>query len=238
MFLRLTDNQDGTGLTATVGESGGTAVSVFWRPYPESWLDQTSWAGPVTRTGDGDVTLPVHEGIWWAFAAEGAAVTGPVSGYATDAPTPLRTRVRKAVVEAIKALPFPAVRSVTLGGRVVEQAEIDPTFADLPAVMVSNADEVSEVVEPDMNATRLVGLPHVVAFLMSNRGPEVMDVLDAWRPLVIDRFNGPRPPGIPEAVRSQVEPAVVARPEDGRQFNVRSAVVVRVFCRVYQPQGV
>ena len=236
LTVTLTDNQDATGLTATVAGSGGGAVSVYWRAYPEG--GHAAWAGPAARTGDGAVSLAVGPGAWWVYAAAGGAASAPVAGYATAAVTPVATRVRAAVKAALAALPFAHYDGV---GRptatIYEQLAIDPDVCDLPCLAISTADGVAETVEPDTNATRLVGLPVVVAFLTSTSGPETLAAVEGWRELVRDRFNGPRPPGVPEAVRSAVEPLVVAAPGDPKLFSVRSALVVRVFCRVPQPNG-
>jgi hypothetical protein len=242
LALLLTDAVDGTGATATVTGTGGQVVTLYAQHLDDTRV--TSRYRPVgSRTGDGLVSLPLAPGCWWVYAVVGSAVSLVQFVQTTDGQYDLPTRVRSAVVARIKLLTLPSIAGFpALDGRVFDQFKVRPDAAlvTFPCVILTGTDGVSDSLANDTNETDLKGIPVLVTICdkSADKSPDAARWVGAWRHAIERAFHQQRLPGVPESVYCTLEMQPVAQVGEGEDFfAVRSAMLVRAWCRVGRGLG-
>lgn len=218
--LIVTDNTDGTGLTATI--AGGLITDV-WTVYVTSLtpgvLTFTTY-GP--RTGNGAVPVPVPNGPYVAYAlADTGSVTNHVFVSATNRLASTATRLRQYVADAIAALGLPFV--------AIEQqwTPVDETNLSFPCVILT-VENVQETWEGDMNLTDDIGYP-VRVMICDKQDAYDHDTLpdyETWRQTIVDRFRNQQIP-VGVNVLCRVEWDAIINPNLPKLMFVVSEFVVR-----------
>src|SRR5262245_10565380 len=108
LTVTITDNQNGTGATATIaGQDAGQTVTVFVSPF-EVGTSPLAWTSAGSRVGNGTVSLPVQPAYYYAYAlgvvSGVAAVSVPVYFLASIAPRAVLDRYLDAIQAKIQTL--------------------------------------------------------------------------------------------------------------------------------------
>lgn len=108
LTLTITDNQDGTGATATItGSDAGSTNTVYTSPVNQG-NGPLAWTSRGSRTGDGTLTLGPPLGYYFAYAsgtvATLAALAAPVIYAASAGADSVQEQVELAVQARIQTL--------------------------------------------------------------------------------------------------------------------------------------
>jgi hypothetical protein len=238
--LTITDNQDGTGATATVTGSDAGSANVVYASAVSDGPNVIPWAAAGSRTGDGTVLLPLSPAYYYGYAAglvSGApALSIPVRFPVSLSADSLYNRILLAIQAKIQGLSFvgPAPSLTTLApGQVVVQPKINPKVLSYPCLVVSPPDGWPERVKPLVNSRDDIGYP-VVCTIIDRQSPDYTPPYPTyylWRERLFRGVRYQRLAGVAEC--ETVEPA--PRPMvawSGKAFEqFTTAVGFIVWCR-------
>jgi hypothetical protein len=228
--LSLVDNADGTGLTATVAGANSTAeVNVYTAAWNGGFL-ATAFALAGTRTGNGDVALPVSLGYHWVVAIATDEKHGSVEASvllgarATDGTDPLHWQCLLGAQSLIQAL--------SLEGLAEENVQIQLLpWRDLPSPGVI-LTPLRDPRAPNDNARDKISW-HVQAALIVAKSNQTKDNEDAikrildWRFRISNSFSEQSLTGVEDAYTCHVDCGPVVIPAGFEQnFNL-SAFTLR-----------
>jgi hypothetical protein len=224
--LTVTDDEDGTGATATVSGSAG-AVNVVFVGKATGELGALAYAEAGSRVGDGTVPLALEKGLWFAYLVSGWAFSGHVYFAVTDGADAVATRCRRSVADTIRLLPIPPAAHVYEHGI--------PEFSDVffPNVILS-IDGVEEHFQNVLATLDYVGRPVKVQI---NDRCDVRELItklptyEKWREMIGRCFVNQRLAGVLESHLCQIEPYVIVDPKLPQYEFMVSGLVVRATCR-------
>ncbi len=174
LVLTAEDNQNGTGITATIeGSDAGSANTVWASPFVLGF-GTPSWSALGTRTGDGDVNLRL-QGYWWLYAtglvSTDPAVSPPTQGVATQADTAVYTQIKAGVQSRIQSLTLPSLTPLPASPLAPSQVyifpELDKVFFQLieffPAVLITPPPRGAETTPGVLTQKDDIGHPVMVS---------------------------------------------------------------------------
>lgn len=243
LALTATDNQDGTGVAATVsGSDAGTPVTVYSSPVPQGFGTPV-WTGRGSRAGDGSLTLALPPGYWWLYAAGtvsgAAAQTPPTVAVASLAADSVQNRCELAVVAKIQTLSLAGLSSPpgTLPPAQVRQiptleSEAALLHQDYPAVLVWGPP-FPETLVSQLTGMDDVGYPVAVAVVApaSAQDPSELATFKLWRQQILRALRYQRLPGVPEIINVLPEPQALLNWKPHDWPYVFSTVVFRCISR-------
>lgn len=181
--LSLTDNADGSGLTAALtaddpGDVWAVYAGPLGNPATLAHVGDVVGTGTITVPGSGPLSV-VTEGISLAvFTPPGSSVLT-----ATDGTKSTATQFRRAVRDAILLLGLPIVD-------VVEQWTPDETDLEYPVVILT-PENTMETTEGSMNLTDDIGYPVrvMIADKQERYDHDALPDYELWRQTIADRFR-------------------------------------------------
>jgi hypothetical protein len=222
-----------TGATATIAGSAGGANAVFVsHGDPAVPGVSAGWVEKGARAGDGDVTLSLRPGVYWAYlsADGGAELTPPVYVRVTDGLGAVASRCLAAVRDRVTALALPCTERV-----------YDQTFTDDPAVLYP-LTVVTPAGARQSNEAALNGRDdwgHPVRVLIRDKvfqyDQTARTKFEGWRQAVLRAFHNQRLPGVPESVVCRVDLGPLVEPPPGGNGKLMSELTVR--CITREPRG-
>ena len=229
--LAVVDKADGTGATATVAGTGGAGATVFVAQVTGA-LGSPTWATGGTRTGDGTVNLSVATGLWFAYALVGGSITNLVYFQASSGLSAVATRVRAAVRDTLKLLPYPPFANV------YEQILPDEANVVFPCVILT-VDGMQETESIVVNNRDDIGRPVkvMIADRADWRESANLPLYEKWREAAERCFRQQQLPGVIESVKCLIEPYVIIDPNARHYQHMVTGFVVRAVCREVRGVG-
>ncbi len=139
LTLTLTDNQDSSGATATIAGSSGGANVVY--VIAADMLFTALWIASGSLVGDGDVTLSLVPGYYWAYvASNGSTLSSIVYFPVSRANDSTYNRIKQAIKAKIQSLDFPALTTppgALPASQVYEMAYPNLNAINVPAVVIT-----------------------------------------------------------------------------------------------------
>lgn len=224
----VSDNQNGTGATATISGSSGAANTV----YVTQVLGGT-WGIAGSLVGDGSVSLSLNGGFYFAYCLTAPATVSDVTYFpVTSSALPVLTRCFAAVVSTLKLLNLPCTQ------RVIDSQYADSvTNQQFPCVVLTTED-ARESDEAALNNRDDIG--HAVRLLVKDvclkPDDKTRDVYRGWRQAIFRAFHNQRLAGVIESVRNKVEMGAVAA-VSSNEPQVVSELLIRCITREVRGLG-
>jgi hypothetical protein len=227
----VTDNANGTGVTAVVAGSGALDVNDFFGARA------TGLTGPLvptlygSRVGNGAIVLPLPLGLWFLYLSSAGVLAQTSYVSSSDSALAVATRCRRSVCDTIRLLTIPPA------SRVYEQSFPDPQNVAFPCVLVT-VDGVSETDESGLSTRDDVGRPVKVqiADRRSKSDHAKLPDYELWRQAIERCFRNQQLAGVPESKICRIEPYVILDANLPQFEYMVSGLVVRAVCR--EPRGV
>lgn len=153
MNVTHADNANGTGYTATVTDTGGAAVTVYYTPADRPWPGD-AWAVGGTRVGDGAVVVPVDPRFYFGYAATATEITPPDRFAVTDGWDEPASVLQDALAALLATLALPSqndfVKQFPIGDerrtgvKVLTQLHEDASEREYPCLTVTAADATEQ----------------------------------------------------------------------------------------------
>jgi len=215
MNLEITDNQDGTGVTATVTGSGGGTVTFYYQP-----IDRTSYSTGGSRTGNGTISVSLDVGYFFGYAKEGSDVSNVVYFAATDVGDSVHDRCLRAVQSKIQSLLLPGVANDSIRVRKIPELRDfvgkNPLYS-WPALLISPFGQETNVVATNVRDD--VGYPVVISLIVDAEAQKNQDFEKRIEPYLKARetiaraFRYQRLAGVPEIWNTNIKPGAIYSPE-------------------------
>lgn len=232
--LTVTDDEDGTGATATVALSDPLAFNEVYVGRATGEAGAVAFTLGGDRIGGGAVPLALTKGLWWAYLLSEDVFSGQVYFAVTDGLDAVATRVMRSVADTIRLLPIPPAANVYEHGVPEFSNVVFPNF-------VCSIDGVEEQYQNVLATLDYVGRPVKVQL---NDRCDVRELIDRrptyelWRQTVTRCFINQRLAGVAESHICQVEPYVIVDPKLPQYEFMVSGLVVRATCRERRGIGV
>ena len=235
LTVAVTDNEDGTGATATVAGTGGAAVQVrtsrvrgdVWPP--PGWSDP-----PLARTGDGTVALSLTPGSYFAYATTSTDTSPPAFFGVTDpAGLAVATLCRDAVAARLALVNLPGCR------KVHQEVWREAANKDFPCVVL-DLEGLGE--REDAGLDGLDHIAHPVRVSICDQfdfrdKKKVRERYEPWRQRISDAFRWQRLEAVsPTFDTCTVEHLDIADPRNPQYTTFVSAMIV--WCWVYRTRGI
>ena len=248
--LTVTDVEDGATATATIasGTAGATnTVSVVrWGGNPQF----TSWTSGGSRSGNGNVTLTIPKGYYWAkceSVSGSESVTSNLVYFAiTNDDDAVHQQIVDATLERLQGMTFTDARLPAgrlTADRIIHQASLDTANIGMPAIIVLVPRQGTQE-DRGTNETDDIRYP-VMIFVIereARQSTEPLPRLLKWKEQIARAFRWSRLTGVTsgEVYKCQVSDDHVINPErwssDPAYAHVDSALMLWFTSR--EPRGV
>jgi hypothetical protein len=174
LTFAVTDNQNGTGATATIsGSDAGSANTVYTCPLGRGSQPPLPWLPAASRNGDGAVSLPVQPGYYLSYvqgqAGHATALAPPLIFGASAVADSVYQRIMLAIQAKVQALWLNALANPPAdlpASNVVLQPEYNPALLPgYPCVLICPPQGIGERVEGLLNVTDDIGYPVAVTII-------------------------------------------------------------------------
>lgn len=247
LILSTSDNQDNTGMTATViGSDAGSANTIYYSQVSRG-TNPLIWSFAGSLTGNGTVNLPLIAGYYYLYCSgtvsSAPALSPPIIGLASIALLSMQTQVELAIQAKIQGLtlnpiapPLPSIPASRVYRFETPMSDELLPLVQVPCVIVTPA-QTPYTIEPIVNARDDVGYP-VQALVLANFSPrqrEAMgDTVKRWDEQISRAVRYQRLDTVPEiyTVRPEPLPPLTWKPPE-YQF-VYAGTVFRAVGRDYR----
>jgi hypothetical protein len=242
--LTMTDHGDGSGATATINGSEAGATNVVLVQSFAGELASGVWKAAGTVSGNGNVSLDLAPGHYFAYAASSLDGVVAASGVAyfvvTDGQESLHTRCLAAAQARIVSL---ALSGLAASSVVIRKLPVDRHLGAsggiaLPAVILSPR----RAAMPPAAGTNGFDDVHydvlVTIFDRDNQEPTLALNLGRhllWREQIARAFRNQRLGGVPQIIHAEVEPAEGLLEDAWKHELMVSAMLLRFTSR--EPRG-
>lgn len=230
--LSIVDNADGTGATATIaGSSGGANVVSVQNVDGE--LGSLSWTAAGSRTGDGDVSLTLTPGYYWAYCVTGGtSLSGLVYFQVTTGVDSVLSRCAAAVKSRLQLLALPCTE------RVLDLITDRSPGEELFPCTVLTTDGANQTNEAALNGRDDIGQPIrcLVKDICGKFDSTKLETYRSWRQAIFRAFHNQRLPGVIESVRNRVELGGVT-PAESKQPQMVFDLTIRCITREVRGLG-
>ena len=213
MNLSVADNQDGSGITATISGSSGGSVSFFYQLVTDD-----SWTEGGSRTGNGNIAVELTDGFYWGYALDGSTLSNVVYFSSTTADDSVHYRCLLAAQARIQSLNIFDVDSVRVRKLPLDRGfKPDNKDFELPAVILSPMGQ--ETMGPATNLRDDVAYPVVITLIFKHnvgRHQELEQDIEPFlkvRERLARAFRSQRLNGVPEIYMTNVEANSIYSPE-------------------------
>lgn len=251
LALTITDNQDGSGATATItGSAVGSTNTVFTVSVPQLQLynlvsfPPPAWVVMGQRSGDGNVVLsvPFVPGYYWAYlysqVGSGPPTIAPPQYFvASPNAQSVFQQIRLAVQAKIQGLSLPPIAPAPTGitsDRVYLQGVPFGGLQKFPCVIISDEDE-QETVGVSTNLTEDIAYP--IRVFIADRQGVPFDVMVPtyllWRERIMSAFRSQRLATVAAVMaNASVQPHVAISAEMAAKYqHVVSGMTLRFVAR-------
>lgn len=171
--LVVVDNQDATGVIATIASSDVAATNTLYRQRVDGELGSGTWTSSGSRTGDGTISVSLTtRGFYWWYVKSVLSGESTISNLAyepvTDGEDDVITRAIAATIARIKLLTL-----TDIGNNVfTKPLSDDPTLPTLPCCIVCE-EPTPRQFTGGTNIRDDIGYPIQVLFMASTGlGPD------------------------------------------------------------------
>jgi len=240
--LTVVDHADGSGATATLsGAADGSNNQLFMQSF-QGELADGEWASAGSLMGNGDVTLDLPPGHYFAQAVSTLGTllraTPVVYFVVSDAQESIHTRCAAAVQARIRLLALSGVSSEQVVIEKVPAIRNRQGADAFPAIIITPQRTAMPTVA-GTNGRDDVQYDVLVAMIdRDNQEPTLTANLDRhllWRQQVARAFRNQRLLGVPEVINSEVEPAEGLLDDAWKRELMASALLLRFTSR--EPRG-
>lgn len=246
LILSTTDNQDDTGMEATVtGSDVGSANTIYYSQVSRG-TNPLAWSVAGSLTGDGTVNLPLIAGYYYLYCAgtvsSAPALSPPIIGMASRAVLSMQTQVELAIQAKIQGLtlapiapPLPSIPASRVIRFDTPMTDLKLPLVQLPCVIVTPA-MIPESVEPIVNARDDIGWPVQVLILALFGGQQqgMGDSIFRWREQIFRAVRYQRLETVPEVYTVRPEPQAVLNWQPPKYEYAFSAITFRAVGRDYR----
>jgi len=204
LTLTITDLADGTGATATIAGSSG-ANTVYTQAF-DGDLGSGAWTSGGTRSGDGDVTLSLAAGHYFAYVVN-AGVASPVVYLVV---TTGASSVVKQILDAVQArLRLIAYSDIDAANIEIREIRTDENM-ELPCCIVSESQLAVGMNPKDGPLSRddVVYPIDVAFFAASNRSHLDIGQHTLWLERAAKAFRNQRLSGVVTVTKCEVTPGI------------------------------
>jgi hypothetical protein len=207
--LKVTDNQNGTGATATISGSAGGTNTVYVQPYSAGQVGGAFYQAG-TRTGDGTVLLAIAPGsYYWAYvltsgnAAPSNFVSFPVTLNA-DSVWWRCCLATQAVIQGLKLTGVPPLKGIP-SNQVYLQKSFDHAGLVFPCILVMPPMQ-GEKMAWATNVMEDLSYPVFVGVLDRSPSAYEKDLQQQlnWRQQLQRAFRGQRLANVPEIWKTEI----------------------------------
>lgn len=226
--------------TAAVSGSAAGSVTVYAARVDEG-TGLGAFAAAGSRTGDGNVTLSLANGYWFAYAKEGSSLSDVVRFQAHDGTLAVATRCRTVIRDTLLLMTGVygcGPGRVTDGQWDDSTEDVDRTnLPDLPCTVLTTARQ-RPAVDYYGNVMDGVECPTLLYLVDAQdpKDPRTLPDYEAWAQAVTRAFHHQRLAGIPEVRYVTVEPQAVAE-SGGATPSMRVPLAIRAFTRQVRGLG-
>lgn len=226
LSIAVTDNQDGSGATATISGSGGESGIV----QVQQW-GGAAWTQAAAFSGDGDVSLSLSAGYYWAVAIAAGGTSNLERFTVTTASQSIEERCLLAVQAGIQDMAAAGSIGVQAAHVYVKMA-LDDKNVRMPAVILTPA-EPEQVRVTGTNAKDDIAYPVVVQIVDRNSQDYTAKLSPylLWRQNAMRYFRNQRLAGVSEVYNVEVSPEVIFDPMMPAYQYMVSAFVLRCIAR-------
>lgn len=242
--LALADNENGTGLTATIsGSAAGSTNTLYCQPVA-SIANEPLWAFQASRAGDGTLAIAVPDGHYFCFCRSSIA---PLSAdtlmqyaVASSAASSVKTRILAAAQVKIQSLGLAGILPDSV---VVKKLPLTRYLAPagpiaLPAVVLSDLAPESPA-RGGTNGLDDIANPINITLIAADNQEATAEANHAqhaqWRESIARAFRNQRLPGVAEVILCQVAPSAPILPEGWQANYYASALTLTATSR--EPRG-
>lgn len=215
--LTVADNENSTGVVATVASGNASATNTLYRTNVSGELEAATWTSSGSRTGNGTISVSLTvEGYYFWYVSSTLSGETTVSNLVyepiTDGTDAVLTRCIAAVVSRLQLLTLSGISS----SNIVSIADITNTagVVNSPCVLVAR-EPVPHQYKGGVNDRDDIGYPIQVLFCESDCLGSQSDVArwDKWREQAERSFRNQRLPGVTESqLASDIEPLKILDP--------------------------
>ena len=239
--LTVVDNEDATGVVATIAGGDAGATNTLYRQNVSGELGSGTWTSSGFRTGSGtiSVSLPTRGFYWWyvlsALAGE-SVVTNLAYEPVTDGEDAVITRAIAAIVSRLQLLNLTDIESNV----VARPLSDDLSLPTCPCCVVCEEPTPPQYVG-GTNARDDIGYPIQVLFMTSDGlgANSPVDKYRLWRQQAERAFRSQRLPGLAESgLACSIEPLKTLDPSRPLAYEkMVSGFTIRVFTREVRGLG-
>lgn len=238
MSFTLTDNADGTGLTAAITGTAGGAANVL-RAYSFAGdAGGLALAGSFPRSGDGSVSLVLTAGSYFVvLSTDGAVNAAPQFAHATAADASYAEELHDELLAKVQSLPLSGIDAVRIQKGKHPMPQLSPQAGLANGIQIY---PVGEQWERNYNTADDVGYGFVVmcwSKCEQQSNTQGLTEHQAWRELIAAAMNlkpGAPPLAHPKLTKIDVSAAgpLIFNPDVLKDLNIdATALLVRVFIR-------
>lgn len=232
MNLSITDNQDGTGVIATIASSSGGSVTFYYQS-----VTGTSWTSGGSRTGDGNISVSLDDGYYWGYSIEGSTISNVVYFWSTTNDNSVHYRCLVAAQAKIQSLNLEGIESRSIRFRkfpIITDFKGNSRDYNLPALILCPFGQ--ETVTPATNSRDDISYPVTLSLIVSDEAKtrdleENISTYLKWREQIERAFRFQRLSGVTEIYNTIVEPNAIYSPDVFQQGLWSSYMTIKFISR-------